>query len=202
MADDQGHVLAAQLDATLLEEGRHPVDVLHAAGDAGADQAARGPHPQLVVVDHGGGAELLGHVAGGEGVGAVEAVRGAQGWVLDSLLDRSVLPADRRGLLPPHVAVALLAVLAQAGRQAGGGQDLELALGGHAVPVQTLRGGVLLGAAKHLLPALGEGQHDRLRDGIEHHGLLVLVVADAGTQARSSSASWAWKKAPNSWTRR
>ena len=181
-AGHQGHVLAAQLDAALLEEGRHPVDVRHAAGDAGADQAARCPHPQLVVVDDGGGAELLGHVAGGEGVGAVVAVRGARGRVWHPLLDRAVLPPDRRGLLAPDVAVAHLAVLAQPGRQAGGGQDLELALGRHALPVQPLRGGIRLGTAQDLLPALGEGQHHRLRHGVEHHGLLVLVVADAGTQ--------------------
>ena len=84
-ADHQGDVLAPQPDAALLEQLDDPLDVVRAAGDAGADQAARRIQAELLVGDDGGGVELLGQVPGRERVGPVEALRRRSALVVATL---------------------------------------------------------------------------------------------------------------------
>ena len=65
-------MLALELDAALLHQLDHPPDIFLAAGDACADQAARRKHPDLLMVQHGGGVELLGERLGRERISTVE----------------------------------------------------------------------------------------------------------------------------------
>jgi hypothetical protein len=72
------------------------------------------------MVDHRGGVELLGEVAGGEGIGAIVSVGVAQCRRDGAFEDGLVTPAERPRLLPPDLAVVLSGVLRQSFGEACG----------------------------------------------------------------------------------
>ena len=94
-------MLAFELDAALLQQPDHPLDVGWAAGDPDPDQAARGKQTQLLVVEDGSRVELGGQMAGGELIGLLEAIVVAECGVRDLVDDALVFPAERLRLFPP-----------------------------------------------------------------------------------------------------
>lgn len=100
-ADDQGDMLAFELDAARLQQPDYPLDVGRAAGDPDPDQAARGKQAQLLVVEDGSRVELGGQMAGGELIGLLEAVVVAECGVRDLVDDALMFPAERLRLFPP-----------------------------------------------------------------------------------------------------
>ena len=172
-----GDVLAAEPDAALLHQLDHPLDVVWAAGDAGADQAARGIQPELLVVDDGGGVELLGQVPGRERVGAVEPLLvGQLSWVASSMTVSCFQPSAC-GLLAPEPPLVGLH-LAEPSLGACLLDDVEFPVGREVVPVEALALREPLGLVQDLLVALAEGPADVFRDRFDDDRLLVLVVAD------------------------
>ena len=99
-------MLAFEPDAPFLEPFDNTGDVDGSAGDAGADQSARGIHAEFLMLDESRGVELFGQVTGGEFVGAVEALAIAQALVDKAFHRRAVLPAETGRPFAPDVSFA------------------------------------------------------------------------------------------------
>ena len=176
-ADDERYVLALEPNPPLLHQLDNALDVLLAAGDAHADQAARSVHADLLVAQHGCRVELLGKRFGRELVSTVEPLLVGQRLALGTFHNRTVRPAQRLCLLAPDAAFVGLH-LPELACLAGLFDDLQLAVGRELVPLQTLAGGKGLGVPQDLAVPLAVRIVGFLWDGGQHNGLPAGIIVD------------------------
>ena len=165
-------------DAPLFEQFDHALDVVRAAGDAGADQPAGGIHPELLVVDDGSGVELLGQVAGRELVGAVEALLVGQALVGGILHDVSDAASPALRPAPARSAVRRSSSCRAAPRRWPPRRCRASASADRSSQSRPWLSANRLALCEDLLVALAEGPVDLFRDRGDDDRLLVGVIAD------------------------